>query len=385
RVVRDQVTAPFMLLHGKSPEPLHTAIGKTTSSHTPVFGRRWRERWLNVGAAARSSSKQPMKASSVGVVQALYGSVGESTMAAPTTFEELHEFSLGGLLHQILRLLQLTAPALESLRRLIEIALLLSRQTLLCVIIFAGSVQRLCRAQDLAPRAYFITPLRSNAITVSESFFDGSIDYNGVIPINDATGTYNIPLLSYYHSFDFFGRSANVVASLPYGVGNFRGTVGTEMQVYRSGLLDSIYRVSVKPELGYSQAWGKWVLDAYSGVWFFTENSEFFSRNPTYPGTRSQSQKPIAAFEGHLSYDVKPRLWLSLDGNYWFGGKASLDGVENSLTQQANSRVGATVSVPISKHQSLKLSYSDGAYIRFGGNYQNVSVAWQYSWLGRPN
>jgi hypothetical protein len=36
------------------------------------------------------------------------------------------------------------------------------------------------------------------------------------------------------------------------------------------------------------------------------------------------------------------------------------------------------------KHQSLKVSYSDGAYVRFGGNYQSVSVAWQYSWLGWP-
>ena len=179
-------------------------------------------------------------------------------------------------------------------------------QRLLCVTIVVGIFTRACRAQDLAPRAYFITPLRSNAITLAWSFFDGSIDYNGVIPISDAKGTYNIPTLSYYHSFGLFGHSANVVASLPYGVGNFRGTVGTEMQVYRSGLLDSIYRVSVnlvggpampvekfvkwkqkklvgvslkviaptgqydptklinwgtnrwsfKPELGYSQAWG---------------------------------------------------------------------------------------------------------------------------------
>jgi len=152
---------------------------------------------------------------------------------------------------------------------------------------------------------------------------------NGVIPISDATGTYNIPTLSYYHSFGIFGRSANVVASLPYGAGNFQGTVGTEMQVYRSGLLDSVYRGSVnlmggpampvekfvkwkqkkvlgaslkviaptgqydptklvnwgtnrwslKPELGYSQAWGKCVFDAYSGVWFFTKNPEFWSRS----------------------------------------------------------------------------------------------------------
>ena len=39
----------------------------------------------------------------------------------------------------------------------------------------------------------------------------------------------------------------------------------------------------------------------------------------------------------------------------------------------------------LTKHQSLKFSYSDGTYIRYGGNYQNVSAAWQYSWLGRPN
>jgi hypothetical protein len=308
-------------------------------------------------------------------------------------------------------------------------------QRLLCAVILAGVFAHACRAQDLAPRAYVITPLRSNAIILTESPYHGSIDYNGVIPISNAMGTYNIPSLSYYHSFSCFGRSANVVAALPYGVGHFSGTVGTEMQIYRSGLLDSVYRVSVnlkggpampvekfvkwkekrlmgvsfkviaptgqydptrlinwgtnrwsfKPEFGYSQAWGKWVLDAYSGVWLFTTNPEFWSRNVTYPGTRSQSQKPIVAFEGHLSYDFRPRLWVSLDGNYWVGGKTSLDGVENSLTQQANSRVGATISIPASKHQSLKISYSNGVYIEFGGNYQSVSVAWQYSWLGRPN
>lgn len=52
---------------------------------------------------------------------------------------------------------------------------------------------------------------------------------------------------------------------------------------------------------------------------------------------------------------------------------------------QRNSRVGVTASVPLTKHQSLKLSYNNGAYIRYGGNYQNISFGWQYSWLGRPN
>jgi hypothetical protein len=93
----------------------------------------------------------------------------------------------------------------------------------------------------------------------------------------------------------------------------------------------------------------------------------------------------IGAFEGHLSYDVKRRLWFSLDSNFWVGGQASLNGIENPKTLQKNSRIGATGSIPLTKHQSLKFGYNCGAYILYGGNYQNVSVAWQYSWLGRPN
>jgi hypothetical protein len=300
--------------------------------------------------------------------------------------------------------------------------------------IAACSLQSL-RAQDLAPRAYVITPVHSNAIILTYSFYDGSILFAGTAPITGATGTYDVPIFSYYHSFSFFGRSANITASLPYAVGNFQGTVlGAEGKIYRSGLLDSSFRFSVnlkggsampvqkfmkwqqkillgmslkvvaptgqydptklinwganrwafKPEFGYSERWGHWVLDGYAGVWFFTTNPEFFSHNAFFPGTQTQSENPVGAFEGHLSYDVKPRLWFSLDGNYWFGGKISLNGVENPLTLDKNSRIGGTASIPVSKHQSLKFSYNNGAYIRYGGNYQSVSVAWQYSWLGRP-
>ena len=292
-----------------------------------------------------------------------------------------------------------------------------------------------CHAQDLAPRAYVITPLHSNAITLTWAFYDGNINYNGALPVSGAVGTYNVQIFSYYHSFSLFGRSANVVASLPYALGSFHGTAfGAEQHLYRSGLLDSNFRFSInlkggpampvqkflkwhqkillgaslkvlaptgqydptklinwgtnrwsfKPEFGYSERWAKWVLDGYMGVWFFTTNNDFWSRNSFYPGTRSQSQNPIGAFEGHLSYDFKPRLWASLDGNFWFGGKTSVNGVQNPLTEQTNSRIGGTVAIPITKHQSLKFSYNNGTYIRFGGNYQNVSAAWQYSWLGRP-
>jgi hypothetical protein len=126
------------------------------------------------------------------------------------------------------------------------------------------------------------------------------------------------------------------------------------------------------------------VLDAYGAVWLFTTNPEFWSHNAFVPGIQSQSQKPIGAFEGHLSYDVKPRLWFSLDGNAWFGGRTSLNGVENPQTFQTSSLIGASASIPLGKHQSFKVAYSTGDYVLYGGNYQNVSVAWQYSWIGLP-
>jgi hypothetical protein len=285
-------------------------------------------------------------------------------------------------------------------------------------------------AQDLSPRAYIITPLRSNAIVMTYSFYHGSVLFDGAAPITGATGTYSVPVLGLYHSFSLLGRSANVNAALPYAVGNFQANVaGAPRQIYRSGLVDLTARLSVnlvggpsmpvqefqkwrqttilgfslkvraptgqynptnlvnwganrwafKPEFGYSRRRSNWLIDSYGGVWFYTNNPQSYS--PPIP--KPQSQQPIGTFEGHLSYDVKPRLWCSLDGNFWFGGVTSLRGIANPTTRQTSSRIGVTASVPLSRHQSMKISYNDGAYTRFGGNYHTVSVAWQYSWIGR--
>jgi hypothetical protein len=293
------------------------------------------------------------------------------------------------------------------------------------------------RAQDLAPRAYLITPDHGNAVTLTWSFYTGGLDFNGVIPVNGATGTYHVPVFSYYHSFDFFGRSANVVASVPYAVGTFSGSVlGTNKSVYRSGLVDSTFRFSVnliggpameapqfvkwkqkkilgaslkmiaptgqynprhlinwglnrwafKPELGLSQRWGSWLLDTYGGVWFYTANPDFYD----VPVRNRQTQDPIGIFEGHLSRDFKRpggtkrfSAWASLDGNFWWGGVTALNGIRNLQTRQTASRLGATIAIPLTQSQSIKVSYSNGTYVRFGGDYQNLQVAWQYSWVGK--
>ncbi len=293
--------------------------------------------------------------------------------------------------------------------------------------------------QDLAPRTYIITPIHSNAITMTYSFHDGDLLLEGALPIEDSTGTINTSTLSFFHSLNLFGRSANAVVSLPYAVGNFSGKVnGSPYTTHRSGLLATVIRFSVnlkggpamspadfrnwrqktiigaslkvvaptgqydpsllintgnnrwafKPEIGLSHRWGQWVLDTYGAVWFFTENPEFFSHNQYSPGTNTQTQAPVGAVEAHLSYDFKEggaRSWVSADANFWYGGRTSVNGIENPATLQANSRIGATASVPVSRHHSIKFSYSYGAIAKVGGKFQNVSFAWQYSWLGRPN
>jgi hypothetical protein len=61
-----------------------------------------------------------------------------------------------------------------------------------------------------------------------------------------------------------------------------------------------------------------------------------------------------------------------------------LNGEVTPDSLQANSRIGATASVPLNKRQSLKFSYSYGDIVRGGGNYHAVAIAWQYGWFGRP-
>ncbi len=291
-------------------------------------------------------------------------------------------------------------------------------------------------AQELNPRAYVITPVGTNVINVGYSHLDGNPDLAGAAPITDAHAAVELAAFGYYRSFGLLGRSANLALAVPWAAGDFSEEVSqAPRHERRTGLLDSSLRLSVnliggaamepqefmqwrqdlllgvslkivaptgqydptllvnlgtnrwafKPEVGYSQRFGHWVLDGYAAGWFFTTNPEFFSHNQYFPGTQSKTQSPVAALEAHLSYDVRPRLWVSLDANFWAGGEASVNGVANPATYQRSSRVGITASIPLSARNSIKISYSDGAYVRYGGNYRSIFASWQYGWVGWPS
>jgi hypothetical protein len=290
-----------------------------------------------------------------------------------------------------------------------------------------------CIAQDLTPRAYAAVPVSSNAVIVTYAFSDGELLFDPTLPIENATGTIHTPVLTGFHSFRLFDRVASITGSMPFAYGDFNGTVlGADRSVHRQGFADVSVRIAVnllgaralvpavfiktppsratlgaslkviaptgqydptllinigsnrwsfKPELGYSRRVGPLLLDGYAGIWLLTANNDFFATVPGAP-KKVRTQDPIGAFEFHVSYDVRPRLWISADVNYWRGGRSSVDGERNERTLQANSRLGVTGSVPLTRHQSFKVSYSDGWIVRIGGNYKILSIGWQYSWLG---
>jgi len=203
-------------------------------------------------------------------------------------------------------------------------------------------------------------------VTLTYSYYDGRVNFNGTIPVKNGTVTFSVPVFSAYHSFSFFGRSANVVASLPYGVGTFQGELNQQnRQVYRSGLLDFTARFAVKlmggqamkprefakwkqkvllgaslriiaptgqydptklinwginrwafkPEFGYSERRGNWVRDGYAGVWFYTTNPEFDAGRVSKP----QTEDPIGsarskAIRATTSSRAPGRRWTATSG-----------------------------------------------------------------------
>ncbi len=299
----------------------------------------------------------------------------------------------------------------------------------LLVLVCAGlGLPLVASAQDLSPRAYVVTPTGSNAVILSYGYNTGAILLDPTIPITDLTAQFQVPVVSAYRSFGLFGRSANIVASLPYGFGHFEGNVGgAQTRISRSGLADARVRFSMnlyggkamnvpefmkyrerlaigasltmivpigqydpaklinpgtnrwaaKPEIGLARRWNRWVLDAYAGVWLFSSNSKF------YPGASLRTQNPMPSLEFHLGYYFRPRLWVSFDSNFWAGGSTVMDGRQNDDGAR-NSRLGGTVSYPLNRHQSLKLSVSRGAIVRVGGNFTSITAGWQYSWITKP-
>ena len=105
-----------------------------------------------------------------------------------------------------------------------------------------------------------------------------------------------------------------------------------------------------------------------------TDNDDFY-------GGSTRSQAPLYALQGHAIYSFRSGIWGSLDATYYSGGRSTIDGTRNRDLQQ-NWRIGATLSFPVDRNNSVKAYASSGVSARTGNNFDLLGIAWQYRWGG---
>jgi hypothetical protein len=279
-------------------------------------------------------------------------------------------------------------------------------------------------AQQLEPRAYSPSPVGLNFLGLGYLLSSGGVVFDPSVPITNVHARVTTVLPYYGRTFGLFGRQASLTLTTPYAWGTVHGDVEeASRSVDRSGLADPLLRFAVnliggpaltpqefiqhepettlgtsltvtapfgqyhpsklinlganrwsfKPELGLSHPVGNWGFEFYAGVWLFTANDDFF-------GGQVKRQDPLASFQTHVVYTFHPRLWAALDFTYYAGGETTVDG-RHQNDRQGNTRGGLTVSVPVAKSQSLKLSYTNGVSTRVGSAFRTIGVGWQLLWL----
>ncbi len=278
-------------------------------------------------------------------------------------------------------------------------------------------------AQELEPGAYWPIPNGLNIVTVVNSFNWGDLAFDPAAPIEDASAAINTTAFAFTRAFSLAGRSANVAVVLPvvgghleglvlgepaetgrFGMGDPRLKLGMnlygapamtlkEFAPYRQGRIVGVsltvapplgqydsaklinlgtHRWSFKPELGVSTTRGRWVVEAMAGVWLFTDNTDFY-------GGSTREQDPITATQLHVTFKFSRSMWLAGDANYFTGGQTTIGGKQN-LDFQRNSRVGATFSSALNRHQAIRMSVSRGAYTTIGADFTSIAASYSYAW-----
>lgn len=154
-------------------------------------------------------------------------------------------------------------------------------------------------------------------------------------------------------------------------------TVTAPTGLYRSTKILNLGadRWSFKPEIALSHPFGaqqKWQVDAYANAYLFT-------RNTLYQGVEILRQEPLPGFEGHISYALNDKLWISADSRYSFRGSTSVSGVDQGNPQK-NFLLGTEMSVSINTRNSLLLAFGKALVHQNGPALIGFSVKYDFTW-----
>jgi hypothetical protein len=290
-------------------------------------------------------------------------------------------------------------------------------------VLFSGVVS--VSAQSLEPRLYSNTPTGLNFLLGGFVYSTGGAIADPSIDLKNGDIEFHSPFLAYARSFGLWDKSAKFDVVVPYGFASGSGTlngmaetrevdgfadpqfrvsmnfigapalslaefknykqnwvVGTSLKItaplgqYDSDKLLNIgmNRWAFKPELGVSKTFGRVIFELAGAITLYTDNKDYLSG-------QKREQAPLYSTQGHLIYLFKNKVWVALDATHYAGGRTTIDEVEQEGMLQ-NSRLGATLAIPINKNHSLKLYGSSGISTRYGTNFDTYGVAWQYRWGG---
>ncbi|MCJ7826776.1 MAG: transporter, partial [Demequinaceae bacterium] len=82
----------------------------------------------------------------------------------------------------------------------------------------------------------------------------------------------------------------------------------------------------IRPDIGISKGFGPLTLELSAGVFFFTENDEYF-------GGTTLEQDPVFTTQAHVIYSFGRGVWGALDGTYDYGGRTTVSGVRGDDVQ----------------------------------------------------
>lgn len=279
-------------------------------------------------------------------------------------------------------------------------------------------------AQEIEPRTYSNAPVGLNFLVAGYGYSEGGAAVDPTVPLTNAQISVHGAALAYARTFAVTGRSAKFdvmaqqawlsgtadLAGAPVkrsvsGFGdprlrlsvNLFGAPAKTLQEFRGFQQDLIIGASLlawvpvgqydadrlvnigtnrwafKPELGMSKAIGPWILELAGGAIFYQDNDDFLG------GTREQA--PVYTVQSSLVRNFPRGIWASLSGTWYSGGRTTVDGVRKNDLQE-NSRVGVVVSLPVNRHNSIKLMAHTGVSVRTGSDFDAVSITWQYGWGG---
>jgi hypothetical protein len=280
-------------------------------------------------------------------------------------------------------------------------------------------------AQELEPRRYANTPVGMNFLGFGYLHARGNLLLDPAVAIDDVDANVHIFVLRYVRSLALFGKNARLSVGVPttlgdwqavvedellrreiVGVGdvavaldyNFVGApalkasefgsydkktvVGATLQVRipvgqydRERALNlGTNRWTFVPQVGASRVLGRWTVEAIAKLWLFTANNDFWDGNRL-------EQRPLASFQVHGIYTVRPGFWIAAGVGLANGGRSFING-EKRDTLQRNSRFGVVVAYPLSARQGVALTFGRSITTSSGTSSSNVGISYQLAWGG---